>query len=85
MLILTRRPGESITIGEDVTVTVVTVSGNHVRLGISAPRSVPVGREEIHDVLPEENRAAARGLHGQKLLNGGSEHSRGKRTKAHHD
>ena len=85
MLILTRRPGESITIGEDVTVTVVTVNGNHVRLGINAPRSVPVVREEIHGTIAEENGTATRGLHGQKLLNGGLVHSGEKKAKAHHD
>jgi len=47
MLILTRRVGETVMIGEDVTVTVLGVKGNQVRLGINAPRSVAVHREEI--------------------------------------
>ena len=85
MLILTRRPGESITIGEDVTVTVVTVNGNHVRLGINAPRSVPVVREEIHDTMSKKNGAALPAVHRQKLLNGGLVHSDEKKAKAHHD
>jgi carbon storage regulator len=60
MLILSRRPGESLTIGDDVVVTVVSVSGNQIRLGITAPREVRVLREEIYKVLREENQAAAR-------------------------
>lgn len=47
MLILTRRVGETVMIGEDVTVTVLGVKGNQVRLGINAPRHVAVHREEI--------------------------------------
>ncbi len=49
MLILTRRSGESLHIGDDVTVTVLGVKGNQVRIGINAPRSVPVDREEIFE------------------------------------
>lgn len=48
MLILTRRVGETVMIGEDVTVTVLGVKGNQVRLGINAPRHVAVHREEIY-------------------------------------
>ncbi|MNP78139.1 Carbon storage regulator [compost metagenome] len=47
MLILTRKTGESINIGNDITVTVLGVSGQQVRIGISAPKEVPVHREEI--------------------------------------
>jgi carbon storage regulator len=47
MLILTRRTGETLVIGEDVTVTVLGVKGNQVRIGITAPQSVPVHRQEI--------------------------------------
>ena len=49
MLILTRRVGESVVIGEDVTVTVLGVKGNQVRIGINAPKTVSVHREEIFD------------------------------------
>jgi carbon storage regulator len=59
MLILSRRPGESVTIGDDVVVTVVGVSGNQIRLGITAPREVRVLREEIYKAMREENQAAA--------------------------
>ena len=59
MLILSRRPGESITIGDDVVVTVVSVNGNQIRLGIAAPRDVRVLREEIYKAIRAENQAAA--------------------------
>lgn len=49
MLILTRRPAESIYIGEDVTVTVLGVVGNQVRFGIEAPRNITIDRAEIHE------------------------------------
>ena len=49
MLILTRRPGESVKIGDEVTVTVLGVKGTHVRLGFGAPKEVAVHREEIYE------------------------------------
>ena len=59
MLIITRKPGEKIMLGDDVTVEVIEVSGSSVRLGIAAPRSLPVYREEIWAAVKEENSAAA--------------------------
>ena len=59
MLVLSRRVGESIVIGEDIIVTVLEVRGEVVRVGVDAPRSVSVHREEIMQVLAESNRAAA--------------------------
>jgi carbon storage regulator len=59
MLILTRRPGERVVIGEDILVTVMGVSGHTVRLGIAAPQGVSIYREEIWEAVREENRAAA--------------------------
>jgi carbon storage regulator len=59
MLILTRRPGERVVIGEDIVVTVMSVSGHTVRIGIAAPEGVPIYREEIWEAVREENRAAA--------------------------
>ena len=60
MLIITRRPGEKIMLGDDVVVHVMEIVGNSVRIGIQAPRSIPVYREEIWDAVREENQAAAR-------------------------
>jgi carbon storage regulator len=59
MLILTRRAGERVVIGDDVLVTVMEVSGQTVRLGIAAPQGLPIYREEIWLAVKEENRAAA--------------------------
>jgi carbon storage regulator len=59
MLILTRRPGERVVIGDEILVTVMGVSGHTVRLGIAAPQGVPIYREEIWLAVKEENRAAA--------------------------
>jgi carbon storage regulator len=59
MLILTRRAGERVVIGDDVYVTVMEVSGQTVRLGIAAPKGLPIFREEIYLAVQEENRAAA--------------------------
>lgn len=59
MLVLTRRSGESLMIGDDVVVTVLDVRGDVVRIGIRAPRSVPVHREEIFRELQTANREAA--------------------------
>jgi carbon storage regulator len=58
MLILTRRVGETLMIGDEVTVTVLGVKGNQVRIGVSAPRDVSVHREEIYDRIKRENTEA---------------------------
>jgi carbon storage regulator len=60
VLIITRRAGEKIVIGDDIIVEVMEVVGNTVRLGLAAPRSVPVYREEIWEAVKEENKAAAK-------------------------
>ena len=59
MLLITRRVGEKIMVGDDVVVHVMEIVGNTVRVGIEAPRSTPVYREEIWHAVREENRAAA--------------------------
>jgi carbon storage regulator len=59
VLIITRKPGEKIMLGEDIVVHVMEVVGSSVRIGVEAPRSLPVYREEIWDAVRAENRAAA--------------------------
>ena len=59
MLIVTRRAGEKIMLGDDIVVEVMEVAGNSVRIGIAAPRSVPVYREELWEAVRAENEAAA--------------------------
>lgn len=62
MLILTRKLGESITIGDDIKVTVLGVFGRQVRLGVDAPSSVIVHREEVYLKIQDENRAASHSI-----------------------
>ena len=64
MLILTRRMGETLMIGEDVTVTVLGVKGNQVRLGVNAPRNVAVHREEIFERIKNEGEDAPEAFDG---------------------
>lgn len=54
MLILTRRVGETLNIGDDISVTVLGVRGNQVRLGVDAPKNVAVHREEIYQKIQDE-------------------------------
>jgi carbon storage regulator len=60
MLILTRKIGECITIGDDIKVHVVDIRGKQVRLGIEAPAHAPIYRQEVYQRILEENRSAAR-------------------------
>jgi len=61
MLILTRRVGETVMIGDEVTITVLGVKGNQVRIGINAPKHVAVHREEIYERIKREQRANGNG------------------------
>jgi carbon storage regulator len=55
MLVLTRKFGESITIGEDIKITILDSKGKYIRIGIEAPRNIAVHREEIHQIVQEQN------------------------------
>ncbi|MFH1075547.1 MAG: carbon storage regulator CsrA [Pseudomonadota bacterium] len=59
MLVLTRRMGERITIGDDIVVKILEIKGGQVKLGVEAPRHVKVHREEIYDRIKKENLLAA--------------------------
>ena len=59
MLVLTRKIGEGIVIGDDVTITIVEMKGGSVRIGIDAPRDRKIYRQEVFDRIVEENRDAA--------------------------
>jgi carbon storage regulator len=85
MLVLSRRPGESLTIGDDVVVTVVGVSGNQIRLGITAPREVRVLREEVYKVMREENQAAANALDSNRRLGDAVRQLRGRKQRKSRD
>ena len=61
MLILTRRVGETVMIGDEVTITVLGVKGNQVRVGINAPKSVAVHREEIYERIKREQQGEGGG------------------------
>ena len=61
MLILTRRVGEAVMIGDEVTVTVLGVKGNQVRVGVNAPKTVSVHREEIYERIQREEKGDSAG------------------------
>lgn len=65
MLILTRRAGETIMVGDDVTITVLGIKGNQVRLGVNAPKEIAVHREEIYERILAE-REQAQGQDGEQ-------------------
>ncbi len=59
MLILTRKVGEAVAIGDDIQISIVEIKGTQVKLGIQAPKNIEVHREEIYQKIQEENRRAA--------------------------
>ncbi len=67
MLALSRKQGESIMIGGNIEITVLEVKGDQIKLGISAPKSVPVYRKEIYVQIQEATREAARNLDVESL------------------
>lgn len=58
MLALTRKPGESIVIGNDIEIKILEINGDQVKLGIEAPRSIPIHRKEIYIQIQESNKEA---------------------------
>jgi len=60
VLVLTRKVEESITIGNNITVTVFEIKGNQIKLGISAPKNIPVNRTEVYESIMKENIRASR-------------------------
>ena len=59
MLILSRKTNEKIMIGDDISVSIIEIRGDHVRIGVDAPKSVKVFRQEVFDAIRAENKAAA--------------------------
>jgi carbon storage regulator len=59
MLVITRKPGERITIGDNVVVTVIEVRGSLVKLGVEAPKSISIHRQEIYDRIRKQNLEAS--------------------------
>lgn len=74
MLALTRKKGEAIVVNNNVEITVLEIRGDQIKIGVTAPRSVPVYRKEVHKQIQEENKAAlnADNFAALKNLMGGS-------------
>jgi len=72
MLVLTRRTGESVKIGDDVAVIVLGVKGNHVRLGFEAPKAIGIHRQEIYERMRQEAERAQGNTLVRDLHKGGS-------------
>jgi carbon storage regulator len=62
MLVLTRKTGEAIQIGDDIEITVLSVKGDQIKLGINAPKSIEIHRKEIYVSIQEENAEASKGI-----------------------
>jgi carbon storage regulator len=59
MLILSRKVNEKIMIGEDISVSIIEIQGDHIRIGVDAPKNIKIFRQEVFDAIKMENRAAA--------------------------
>ncbi|GER68384.1 MULTISPECIES: carbon storage regulator CsrA [Heyndrickxia] len=64
MLILSRRKGESIQIGDDIEITIAAIQGDQVKIGIDAPKHIEIHRKEVYLEIQRENTAAAQGIQG---------------------
>ena len=64
MLVLSRKPSETVRVGNDICITVISIEGGVVKLGITAPQPVPVHRGEVYERIQEENRLAAQSRAG---------------------
>ena len=83
MLVLTRQTEESIIVGDDVEIVVVAVSGNRVRLGINAPRSIPVHRREVYDAIQEKKKRGVK-IHSEHRAHAEKrEHDKNRQHKMH--
>lgn len=67
MLALSRKQGESIMVGNDIELTILEIKGEQVKVGISAPKSIPVYRKEIYMQIREENKEAAQNIDIESL------------------
>ncbi|MDR0629193.1 MAG: carbon storage regulator CsrA [Treponema sp.] len=59
MLILSRKVNEKIMIGEDISISIIEIQGDHIRIGVDAPKTIKVFRQEVFDAIKSENKAAA--------------------------
>lgn len=62
MLVLSRKKGESIQIGEDIEIQIVSIQGDQIKIGINAPKNIEIHRKEIYQEIQSENKSAARGI-----------------------
>ncbi len=70
MLILSRKVNEKIMIGEDISLTIIEIRGDQVKVGVEAPKSVKVFRQEVYEAIQNENRAAATSVPSLESLQG---------------
>ena len=68
MLILSRKIGETIRIGDDIAISILEIRGNQVRIGVKAPRDVSVHRQEVYEMIQEQNQQAATASPTDKVL-----------------
>ncbi|MDR2398595.1 MAG: carbon storage regulator CsrA [Spirochaetaceae bacterium] len=62
MLILSRKVNEKIMIGEDICISIIEIQGDHIRLGVDAPKTIKVYRQEVFDAIKSENKAASQSI-----------------------